>query len=455
VGDEDIISKASRVLADLPLCDRCLGRLFARLGYGWSNKERGDAIKRVIVMELHRKYKLQGVLDEADRRILLNIGRQAEPLLKLLKLHADTDAQTEPRGSDRVSCAICGGLLDHVIEKAAREGVKLLKAYDIRGFVVGAKVDDKTRRVEEDIKMRYGLAFGEEIKAEIRREVGKLIQAMDKSLYAEFENPEATLLVEFPTGDVAIQVNSLLLAGRYWKKARMISQAYWPSPQGPRYFSVEEAAWGLLRVTGGERVVIHAAGREDVDARMLGTGRPLIIEVKAPRRRHLDIPVFERYANMLTKGLVEFEIEGLAKRSDIRLYKEETARFKKTYKALIASLDAPLDEDDVDKLRREFNNRRVIQRTPRRVLHRRADITRVRTVYTTSCRLLGAHVMECIIDAEGGLYIKELINGDAGRTTPSFSEVIGKSLECAELDVISVETGFDSRIGAPTELGTR
>jgi len=34
---------------------------------------------------------------------------------------------------------------------------------------------------------------------------------------------------------------------------------------------------------------LHGMGREDVDARMLGRGRPFIIEIKEPRRRHFDL----------------------------------------------------------------------------------------------------------------------------------------------------------------------
>jgi tRNA pseudouridine synthase 10 len=36
------------------------------------------------------------------------------------------------------------------------------------------------------------------------------------------------------------------------------------------------------------------------------------------------------------------------------------------------------------------------------------------------------------------LYVKELITGDNGRTTPSFSEILNAKTECNELDVIEV-----------------
>lgn len=40
----------------------------------------------------------------------------------------------------------------------------------------------------------------------------------------------------------------------------------------------------------------------------------------------------------------------------------------------------------------------------------------------------------------GGLYIKELVSGDRGRTRPSFAEVLGREALCIELDVCGWST---------------
>jgi len=415
--------RAWRILEDYPLCDRCLGRLFARLGYGWTNPERGDSLKRVVVMGLHGLAR-EGEVEPLERAAP-NIGAQAAPLYEKL-----TGRKLEAR-----SCHVCGGMLDRFLDEAAETAYRLAKAYDIERFVVGAKVDEETLRREEQLRMKYGLPYGESIRAEIRREVGKRLAS--RGLTPDFEEPEATILVHYPSGTVDIQVNSLFLRGRYWKLARYISQAYWPSPEGPRYFSVEQAAWGLLAATGAERLVIHAAGREDVDARMLGTGRPLVIELKRPRRRRLPLDELEEAANSRGRGLVEFHIEGVASRREIRFYKGEASRSRKVYKALV-TVEKPLSMEDVSSLESFFRNRLIMQRTPLRVLHRRPDILRRRRVYAVRCRLLAGQVMECLIEAEGGLYIKELVSGDEGRTTPSFSEHLGAPAVCAELDVAVV-----------------
>ena len=424
-----IIEKAIEILKERPLCDRCLGRLFARLGYGWSNKERGDAIKRLIVMEFHRRIQKE---NEDVKKLFIeiapNIGYQAQGLYKLL-----TGKDLKVR-----SCSICNNVLEEIIEGSVTKAIDLLRAYDIKRFVVGVRLERDIEKIEEDLKRRYGLEFGESIKSEIRREIGKKIQALESSIKVNFEKPEATVLVHFPSGQVDIVINSLLISGKYWKRGRMISQAYWPTPQGPKYYSVEQALWPLLRLTGGERVILHAAGREDIDARMVGTGRPAIVEIKVPRKRNIDFNLARKIILKESKGLIDFEFCGEARRRDISLYKEESKSHKKVYRALIVS-EGALDLNDLEKLKEEFNGRMILQRTPSRVLHRRPDILRRKKVYEVSCTLIDKSIMECLIMAEGGLYIKELISGDDGRTTPSFSEVLNKSLTCVELDVLGVE----------------
>ncbi len=422
-----VTSTAIKILGKYPLCDRCLGRLFAKLGYGWSNKQRGESIKRVVLMELHHMLRNEKIEKEQLETIAKNIGEHAQPLLRRLGF----DDGENPR------CTICGGLLDTFIEDISRRSIPILKAYDIKRFIVGAKVSGSIINKENQLKLEFRLGFGESIKAEIRREIGKLIQSLDKDLTVDFDNPEATLLVEYPAGAIYLQVNSLLIKGRYWKTGRMISQAYWPTPSGPKYYSIEEALWSVLRIIGAERVVLHAAGREDVDARMLGSGRPAIFEFKTPRKRHLHLRELEREANK-SSNYVSFRFDDYASRKDVQLYKDDMAKTSKIYKALIVS-DEPIDDDKLKELESFFTNRLIMQKTPSRVLHRRPNILRRRKVYSMQCHKIWDYVFECLINAEGGLYIKELVSGDDGRTTPSFSEVLGAPARCVELDVVSVK----------------
>ncbi len=423
----DIVGKALEILKVRPLCDRCLGRFFARLGYGWSNKERGAALKKLIVMSYHERIREgdEGALKEFEE-IAGNIGVHASSLYKLL-FNKELEFKR---------CSLCGDRLESFIEEAVERGYRVLSLYNISRFVVGVKMPNDLLELEEAIALQHGLKYWESIRNEVKREVGKAIESR-YGLKVDFENPEAMLVIGFPELSMEVTIASLFIKGRYWKTGRMISQAYWPTVGGAKYYSIEQALYSILEVLGGESVVLHASGREDVDARMLGNGRPILIEVKAPRVRKPDLRVLEKVVSESSGGLVTLRLEGFARRSVVKAYKEEVAVRSKIYRALVA-VDGGVSTDDL-RLLELLSGVVVLQRTPRRVLHRRKDIVRSKKLYQVKCRPLAGPLIECLIKASGGLYVKELVNGDEGRTKPSFTEVLGRRAECIELDVLYVE----------------
>ncbi len=422
------ISKAISIARRYPLCDRCMGRMFARLGLGLENRERGRALKTTIVMCLHERIaKGDKQAQKLFREIAPNLGEPARGLYKKL-FNEDFEEKT---------CVVCSNSLDKVIPRAAAEAFNALRKWDIQRFIVGARVPFKTMTTEERIKTEFGLVHSESIRNEVKREIGKKLQ--EYGLTVDFENPEGVVLIELWKPSIKIQVNPVFFKGRYWKLGRNISQSYWPTRWGVKYdFSVEQATWVLKQVMSAEKTVIHAAGREDADARMLGTGRPLVIEVKKPRHRHIPITEVEEALNKGGGGLVAFTVEGEASRMDVRLYKNELSGIKKLYKALIVS-EKPVSDEDLRSLEDYFAGRTIRQQTPSRVLHRRADITRSKKVYRIRNIRVTENVFYSFIVGEGGLYIKELVSGDEGRTSPSYSELLGSEVQCVDLDVLGVD----------------
>lgn len=78
------------------------------------------------------------------------------------------------------------------------------------------------------------------------------------------------------------------------------------------------------------------------------------------------------------------------------------------------------------------------QKTPLRVLHRRPNMVRNRSVELVRVRKM-LDTYEFIIRAEAGTYIKEFINGDFGRTNISITALNKCYCDCIELDVIKIE----------------
>jgi len=52
--------------------------------------------------------------------------------------------------------------------------------------------------------------------------------------------------------------------------------------------------------------------------------------------------------------------------------------------------------------------------------------------------MTGAGEAEIDLLTDGGLYVKELVSGDDGRTRPSLSEVLGVPATVVELDVMCI-----------------
>ena len=85
----------------------------------------------------------------------------------------------------------------------------------------------------------------------------------------------------------------------------------------------------------------------------------------------------------------------------------------------------------------------VEQRTPSRVDRRRADKVREREVYEATGELIddaeSGRKATVELHTEGGLYVKELVSGDEGRTAKSLASLLEVEATVEELDVLSVE----------------
>ena len=86
----------------------------------------------------------------------------------------------------------------------------------------------------------------------------------------------------------------------------------------------------------------------------------------------------------------------------------------------------------------ELEGATIEQETPQRVSHRRAAKTRVRSVYEASGELNGERHATVEIHGEGGLYVKELVSSDDGRTEPSLAGLLDVDAEVTALDVLEV-----------------
>jgi tRNA pseudouridine synthase 10 len=287
----------------------------------------------------------------------------------------------------------------------------------------------------------------------MRNEFGRLIGkkiAESTRKTADYRKPEIVLLINPFTEKTKVQPNPLYIAGRYKKLVRGIPQSKWFCSNchgkgcekcnwtGKMYpESVEEIiAKPFLEVTGGIKASFHASGREDIDARMLGKGRPFIIQITKPKKRFLDLKKMENIVNAYAKDKVEVSHLHFADKAAVRRLKKAESS-QKEYRVLI-EFENKVSPEDLRLLEEKLTNVTVKQRTPLRVLHRRADLTREKYIYEVKVKKLSPKKVEMKIRCQGGLYVKELVTGDDGRTTPNVSEILRNKAEPIKLDVLDV-----------------
>ena len=506
-----ITDAAADLLATGPVCDACLGRPFADRSFGLRNDQRGRALRTTLALERDEPYE-----------------------------------SVEP-----VDCWVCEGYCGTYDALAATvvdslDGIAF-GTYQL-GTVVPPLTEENDRLLREDAGMDP--EAGEPLNREVNREVGRRV-GQETGAEFDLERPDVLCIVDLSAFDphevlidddgddgddrdagigggsvtphaVDRQINPAFVYGRYRKLDRDIPQTEWPcrdcGGEGIQLGDDGEAPCehcggsGYMYETSVEQVVrphvvasmegragtFHGAGREDVDARMLGTGRPFVLEVEGPRTRDPDPAVLEGEINEAADGAVEVEGLRLATYEMVERVKEHDA--SKRYRAAVR-FGEPVSQAALDDALAALDGATIEQYTPQRVDHRRANLTRERTVYSidghlgvdeamvgsgkvatltddvnavaasdgepdgTSNGKLGgepvgtsndepddepeeASTATITIHGEGGLYVKELISGDDGRTEPSVAGLLGSDAEVVALDVLEV-TGEDEPFERP------
>ena len=403
----DINEQAKAILAYGETCDHCLGRFFGKRSHGLSNDDRGRGLKIVLALADNQPYK-------------------------------------EFTGT----CWVCGNFFDNVPLWADRV-VEAVKDLEFKTLLVGCRVPPLIAENEEMVWSDLSLADPEPFKSEVNREVGKAVSARTGKV-VDFKKPDVVIILDASAGTVEVQVNSVFFYGRYQKFERGIPQTHWDCRAckgkgcekcnftGAQYLDSVEELIGrpVIEMFNAENAVLHGAGREDIDARMVGTGRPFILEVVSPQKRSVDLADLEAEINRTADGRVSVAIKRWADRAEVETLKSNKAH--KKYRILV-EVEGVLSADEFANALESLKGVTIQQRTPERVAHRRADKIRERKVLDIGYagEQDGKFVVEVL--GEAGLYIKELVSGDSGRTIPSLAEILKRKAHVTSLDVTQVE----------------
>lgn len=398
-------------------------------------------------------YKLaKQIIDECEGKICKHcLGRKLSKTIEGTNNieRADKVCEELNISLDDVDCVVCDNifnkldddLYDKIDAKINQLGV------EFETFLVGSQIPKDIQKRDEELSEKFNLSV-ETIKKEVNRLIGLGIwEKYDKE--AEFERQDIVFNIDLTANPkVKIQINPLYIEGKYNKFQRGIPQTKWPCTKckgrgcdecnftGKQYpESVEELiSEHFLKLTKGREAKFHGAGREDIDVLMLGSGRPFVLEIKEPKIRNLDLAKLERQINEINEGKTAYHNLHLCERPRKAEIKQSSPDTYKVYNALV-KCDGAFGSEKLDEITK-LNE--IHQQTPLRVLRRRADKVRIKHVLDLSYEIIDDKTFNMRIKTEGGLYIKELISGDEGRSQPNISEILGVQAICEQLDVIEV-----------------
>jgi len=407
--DEKEWKNMKKTLVDAGVCDRCLGRQFH------SNYPGKDNVSIGI-----------GVRKESDSK----------------------KAEKEMKGKAFMpkDCPCCEGLFSHIkgtIEMCA----ELSANYEFETFLIGCKIPDKLLLQEEKVWGEVGIQYSESIKKDFNREVGIKLHQKNKKEIA-FQHPDIMFICDLTQEKlkVKLQVSPCFVYGEYQKLGK-IPQTKWfcrycrgrgckqCKGTGLKYDESVElfVAQPLLEMSGATGEKFHGAGREDKDVKMLGW-RPFVVELQEPIKRELDYKKIEKQVNQISEGKVKVREMRLSSKKEVVGLKN-TAR-DKTYE-IIVECEKKVSQAKLKEIEEMFDGKVIKQRTPGRVSHRRADKVRERIVRSIKCEKQGDKKFKAATRCASGLYIKELVSGDEGRTNPCFADIVGPCT-CVELNVLEV-----------------
>uniref|UniRef100_A0A8D3BHK6 tRNA pseudouridine synthase Pus10 n=1 Tax=Scophthalmus maximus TaxID=52904 RepID=A0A8D3BHK6_SCOMX len=241
---------------------------------------------------------------------------------------------------------------------------------------------------------------------------------------------------------------SVFVAGRYNKFCRSLPQTPWLI-DGERRMesSVEELiAAPVLSTFRAEGFNFSSSGREDVDVRTLGNGRPFAMELLNPHRSRLSRMEMKQLQQTINESSDKIRVRDLqiVTRDAMSRMKEGEEEKTKSYTALVWTR-RPIQREDISFIG-DIKELTLDQKTPLRVLHRRALAVRQRVVHSMNVHFLDPHHFHLRLKTQAGTYIKEFVHGDFGRTKPNLCELLRTDADILELDVESVDVDWPPAI---------
>lgn len=323
-GEEEIPSAPRpaglKHLVRIGTCDHCLGRVGGKKRFEQSNYDSGVEIRTTVV--------------ETDPT--MSKARENEPL-----------------------CPFCENLFDEapLLAELIKETVGERECFHMQ---LGTRIPKDQTEAEDHIRKRFGAGGSAALKVSLVDEIARQLKVIGFEIKLVIDKPEILTLIDVLTLTVELDIRSHYVYGRYRKLARGIPQTKWPcrsckgrgcercDQTGMQYQSSVQGLIGdpLLDLFGSNEHAFHGMGREDIDVRCLGRGRPFVIEMKQPVKREVDYDALMKLINESASGQLEVTDMRASNRSEVVRVKDTPAEKSYTIRYKIE----PITQKDLDQI---------------------------------------------------------------------------------------------------------
>ncbi len=307
-------------LVKLGSCDHCLGRIGGKKRFSQSILESGIEVRKDVL--------------EADSS--LENARIEEPL-----------------------CPFCENLFEE-IPLLSELIIESIGDRECSRLQLGSRIPKDQTETEDHLRKRYGAANSSPLKSSLIEEVAKHLKESGFEMKLVIDKPEILAIIDVLTLTVELDVRSQYFYGRYRKLERGIPQTKWPCKSckgrgcntcentGLQYKNSVQGLIGdpLLETFGSTEHSFHGMGREDIDVRCMGRGRPFVIEFKDPVKRDVDCSLMMDIINKHAEGRIEVNSMRPSNRSEVVRVKDTPA--EKSYR--IRYKIEPITESELDEL---------------------------------------------------------------------------------------------------------
>ncbi|XP_067939004.1 tRNA pseudouridine synthase Pus10-like [Watersipora subatra] len=336
---------------------------------------------------------------------------------------------------------MCGSRLESKLNKRfSLEHLDILLNFEQK------EVDSECCRLEESFRDRFRKRKGKADQFTRANVLNALLSVSRAKLRTLVAYPPDKLSHVSAVSSILCTHNSIYVAGRYNKYSRQLSQSPWiieGERKGLETSVSEIISHPLVEYTRADKHEFSSSGREDIDVQMLGSGRPFMLQLHNPRKLLSQSTLLRIQEEISQSSLVKVRDLQTVSRADTDILKDLEGEKRKTYSALCIS-DSDISQQVLDGLG-DIKDLVLEQKTPIRVLHRRALAIRPRTVYWMKAQPVDGSdkKFNLTLETQAGTYVKEFVHSDFGRTVPSLGGLLGgRQLDILALDVLSVHVDW-------------